>query len=224
MASFPQTITSETLEMSTTNYTLNDNQREAVHTWLFIFDKVQLTVAIIGASMNIFTFVTFFVTRSVSELMSLLLKHQALLDFSVCLFGAIILIQPWMWTVGVHAIDIAVCHVWHSQQIYWLAFFLSTWNLVLLAIERFLAVCKPFYHMKMTRSKMILYMVIIYIINIIIIIPMSFLLQFNDGQCRVHSGQDGSPLVTILFRFYGLFAFLSTYIAPCILFFILYIV
>ena len=184
--------------------------------WLMVFNRIQLTFAIAGALMNISTFVALNKARSLNRMVSFLMKHQALLDFFVCLFDAIIRQQPPMWGTGIQIIDIIVCYVWHSNVLAWLSFMISVWSLVLLAFDRFLAVCKPFIYMTMTKSKMILYISVIYIWNIGISIPLSiYVVEFNNGQC-----EHGMTLDFL--RYYDIFLSFSSYLAPCVLIVILY--
>ena len=120
------------VEATTLNYT---SGTLVVPLWQTVFNNIQLTVSITGALLNILTFMALNRVSSLNRLVSLLLKHQAFLDFLVCLFGAIIIQQPFMWTVGIHVIDITLCHVWHSLALYWWVVQISIWNLVLLAID-----------------------------------------------------------------------------------------
>ena len=54
-------------------------------------------------------------------------------------------------------LDELICHLWHSQWFFWMSMLISIWNLVLIAFERFLAVCKPLKHQDLTgKNTMIL--------------------------------------------------------------------
>ena len=215
------TTQSDLFQTVTTNVSNSEDDEELLPTWLVILNRFQLTVAIIGALMNIFTFVMLFRMRTISMLMSLLLKHQAFLDFLVCFLGAIIIEQPLLWTVGVKGLDIAICYIWHSQAPYWFVFSVAGWNLVLIAIERFLAVCKPFRHIILRKSKMMLYMIIVYVTILIFVIPIGFGVEFEKGQCKNSQNVFGGRADQWQ-QFNGIFYFMYAYFIPCVLFSILY--
>ena len=205
------------LDRNTTNSTTSMDYE--LPTWLMVLGRIQLIVAITGALLNISTFMFLHQAKSLNRMVSFLMKHQALLDFFVCLFGAIILLtqQEYMWKTGTQIIDIVVCYVWHSNMLYWWCFSLSVWSLVLLAIDRFMAVCKPFIYMNMTKVKMILCMVVIYASMISLTIPSSFyVIHFNNGQCEYR-------IITESLHFYSIFIFIASYFAPCFLIILLYV-
>ena len=112
-----------------------------------------------------------------------LLRHQALVDALICIMATIHIIQPVMFTIGNSVIDFIICQCWHrykfvnflreinnkfpiffSQAIYWATIFVSVYNLVLIAYERFLAICRPLRHEVFNEKqlKIILAMVYLY--------------------------------------------------------------
>ena len=80
-------------------------------------------------------------------------RHQALVDAIVCIMATIHIIQPVMFTLGYLPLDFIICQTWHGQAIYWAMIFVSIYNLVLIAFERFLAICKPFYHERFSERR-----------------------------------------------------------------------
>ena len=209
-----------TLEQNNESDTSNSTEEE-ISIWVISFDRLQLVFAIIGTILNLFTFLTLFWAPSVSKLMSILMKHQAFLDCLVCGMGTIILVQPFMWTVGIRAADIAICQLWHSQALYWGVFFLAGWNLVVLAVERVLAVCKPFVHANLTRAKMMLALIPVYIASVVCNLPAYFEARYTDGACESEYYFEGAN-VERFYYFYSIFYAFSFYFIPCVLFFVLY--
>ena len=72
-----------------------------------------------------------------------MLRHQALVDGIICIMATIHIIQPVMFMVNFPILDFIICQCWHGQAIYWAMIFISVYNLVLIAFERYLAICRP---------------------------------------------------------------------------------
>jgi len=113
----------------------------------------------------------------------LLLKHQALVDSWVCATGAIIFLQPPMWTTGNKYFDTVVCFIWHSQTPFWGALLLSVWNLAAIALERYMAICFPFMHGHFRKELSRNSIAVIYVVNVIVSIPCYFQVSFEHGVC-----------------------------------------
>ena len=64
-------------------------------------------------------------------------------DCLLCIQGCLIFTLPEMWAVGNAAFDSLVCHMWHSQTLYSFMTTLSIYNLITLAVERYLCICHP---------------------------------------------------------------------------------
>ena len=62
------------------------------------------------------------------------------------------IIQPVMFMLGIPVLDLLICQCWHGQALYWAMIFVSVYNLVLIAFERFLAICKPL-HLEQFNEK-----------------------------------------------------------------------
>ena len=118
-----------------------------VDMWRNVLDKLEIGVYIVGFVANTMTLITLMRNGDIfSRSTCLLLKHQALVDSWVCATGAIIFLQPQMWTTGNKYVDTAVCFLWHSQEPFWSAMLVSVWNLAAIALERYTSTCFPFKH------------------------------------------------------------------------------
>ena len=85
-------------------------EEEEQAAWIAVFDAVQLTCIIVGLLANVFTLVTLWRSgKDFSRPVLLLFRHQSVADCLVCLLAAIIMLQPFMWLTGVHALDVLVC-------------------------------------------------------------------------------------------------------------------
>ena len=132
--------------------------------WKLIMDKSQLTLTIIGTLANIATVIT--LSRHgepFSSIIRMLLKHQGVVDAFACSFAALLLVGKPNGVLGVFGLDTFICMLWHGQFIYWCAVFVSIYNLVLIACERYLAICHPFKHASFTKGKIYILIIVIYI-------------------------------------------------------------
>ena len=174
----------------------------------------QLILSIVGYVANKITFITL-VRNGDMFLPStcILLKHQALVDSWICAMGTILLLQPPMWTTGNTFVDAAVCYLWHGQGPFWGAILLSVWNLAAIAVERYMAVCRPFVYNHVQRQHVYYSIAALYIANIIIILPSFFQVHFDDGVCLSEFLIQG-PIGEQLFYAYCLVWFFAVYVLP----------
>lgn len=191
--------------------------------WLRIFDHVQLSVTVVGLVANMITVITLFkCRRRFSPLIIVLLQHQTAVDVLVCSQAIALLTQPPGWTTGCYIFDVIVCQTWHSQTFYWGAVNVSIWNLVLLAVERFLAVVYPFFHQRISVSKIIYAIIAVdFLVMVVLMGPSYFQTKFIDGSCQAVYYFPGDTFEKIMFS-YSVVIFFFTYAIPCTLFFIMY--
>ena len=145
------------------------------------------------------------------------IRNLAIVDTLICLLGVIITAQPFMWLPGQFIPDILVCFVWHSQMIYWALVFISVYSLVVLAYERFLAVCKPFSHQEFTHNKLYLFFLIMCFINILTSIAAVLQMRFFNGKCLSKFIMDTQGIY-IYFDVYVIYGVTFYHLIPCTLF------
>lgn len=189
--------------------------------FIFVFDKIQLVFAIIGAFLNLATYIILWASTSIAPMMSLVMKYQACFDFLVCAMGTVILVQPPNWLTGNIPADIAVCQLWHSQALYWGVFALAGWNLVGLAIERHMAIVRPIFYQTVGRKHIYYYLLPLYAIGFVCNLPAYFETNYRNGTCHSEYFFSG-PIAEGFFHFYHIFYFFSFYFIPCVLLFLLY--
>ena len=193
-----------------------------VDMWRNVLDKLEIGVYIVGFVANTMTLITLMRNGDIFPPSTcLLLKHQALVDSWVCATGAIIFLQPQMWTTGNKYFDTAVCFIWHSQEPFWGAILVSVWNLAAIALERYMAICFPFKHAKFREELSRKSIAVIYIANVIVSIPCFFQVRFEHGACiweNLIGGYTGKQV----FYAYVLFCFFARYALPVVAYVFLY--
>ena len=190
--------------------------------WEDIFDNVEAIILTVGFILNFVTFITFLLTcEKFSPLTRNLLRHQSFIDSAVCGIGLPMLLQPQMWTTGNTGFDMFVCQFWHGQAPYWNAVLISICNLVLISIERFFVVCKPFTYQSVSARSVWPMFVCIYLICTFMTSPSFFQTYFENGKCISGNFFPGEHLKRIVAA-YGFYWFFLAYSLPVALFFILY--
>ena len=224
------------LTESLTNYTrsnttmLNSSmQPEAgteTHTYVDIVKQTMLmsqnVMSVVGAVAN---FATMFVLRHGGSGFAgsylLLLKNQALVDFLVCTCSTIIMLQKPMWRTGDVALDTVVCAVWHSQLVYWVCVSTSVWNLVMIAYERFLAICRPFRHVDLTVGRTWRLVGLSYLIGSLTNSLCTVQTSMRRGACVSEYAIPGAAGQWV-FYVYGPVVFVTHWLAPVCFFIVLY--
>ena len=202
-------VTTRSIKQSTVAVTAD------VGTWRNYLVKLQIGVYIVGFVANTMTLITLMRKGDIfTPSTCLLLKHQALVDSWVCASGAIIFLQPQMWTTGNKYFDTAVCFIWHNQQPFWGAMLVSVWNLAAIALERYMAICFPFKNGKFREELSRNSIAVIYIVNVIVTMPCFIQVRFEHGACiweNVIGGYTGKQV----FYAYVLFCFFCRVCFAC---------
>ena len=120
------------------------------------------------------------------KLTNMFIIHQSILDFLTALFLLLTTLLPYdgrgYYTVG----DDMYCRMWVSRLPLWFFIHMSTYNLVLLTIERYFSVVHPILHkLSFTRAKALIGVGCIWALGIIYDIMTSTLTaKIEDGQCK----------------------------------------
>ena len=185
---------------------------------------LQNVITVMGLLANIITAITLVLNgKEFPRLTRILFIQQALLDSLVCLLAIILYSQRFMWMTGNATFDLLLCQVWHGQGIYWIVFQLSIWNLMLIAIERFLKIDRPFTHLNMRPNHIYLVLIVMFLFNIIIYIPAYLQTKYDEktGECYGKYYFD-TKAFTYFMSFIGLLYFGLLYAFPAASFIVLY--
>ena len=198
------------------------NNTSSVPSWVFIVDISQTVMAAIGMVANLFAlFVLMRPSNAFAMPLTMLLKHQSFLDALALCFTIIGVVQPPMWGIGNVFFDHIICHIWHSQALLWWSLFMSAQNLVCIAGERYLAVCRPFYYIKIRKNRVYCLIFCLYVYGITNFFGGVSQVLVVDGQCMFMYAYDSQALKTffVVFSIYWCIAFS---IVPCICFCVFY--
>ena len=230
-AAVPDTNQSDCDPLSVTTHTEDNAEHDTVFdqssesttlcecAWL---GNSQLVLSIIGYVANKVTFITLVRNGDMfSPAICLLLKHQALVDSWICAMGTILLLQPPMWKTGNKYIDAAVCHIWQDQAPFWGALLLAVWNLALIAVERYIAVCRPFGYAHL-QGKQVYYSIgVMYLANVVVSLPGYFQVRFDGSSC-LSEFFIGGEIGDKLYYAYCLIWFVAVYLLPITAYIYLY--
>ena len=190
--------------------------------WTVGVNTALCVIASTGALANALVLIVLTKGVKMSPVLILLFKHQCCADIIVCIFSAIISKEQVLRLFDDRVIDHILCHVWHSQSLYWLFVFVSAQNLVLIASERYLAVCKPFLFLRVKPKTTYLVLVGVYIYSTVCSLPLFFVREFVDGLCVEDMFDTQHPIKFQFFRIYPYIWLTTFYLLPTVSFCVFY--
>ena len=191
------------------------------HTATAVINLVQVAVSFSGFVANILTFVTLWRSgEKISNVLCLILRHLAAVDACACFIaGTYSVLPPKMWSWHHYHLDLATCYCWHSQLIFSVVIFISVWNLVVVAFERYVAVCHPLHRACVSYRDIRCALSLIYVAGTVFQLPTAFQVRFTQGQCLPMLYFAGSYE---FFYAYSIWCLFSFYIVPLLILSVLY--
>ncbi|XP_071849205.1 beta-1 adrenergic receptor-like [Apostichopus japonicus] len=150
------------------------------------------------------------------------IANQSLADLvSFILLSSSFLLPPiYMSGIGYSHNRLAsfICVIWQSRFLPWASLKVSTANLVVLTLERFLAVVYPYtYRERINLRRAVTLSLSVWVIGLLVKIPWASLYSVSDGICKHGERSEFSTY------FFAWFVFLFTVIIPCSLMVFVYI-
>lgn len=181
-----------------------------------LLQSVATLLTFVGLISNLTTIVTLISNRSMlPDIGRFLLIHQAGVDAFVCLLGILMYSQSFMWMTGNSIVDLFLCQAWHGQALYWTAVFVSVWNVILFAVERFIKINYPFYYTRLLTRDIVKALAPIYISAVIFLLPAYLQVRYDDfcGKCFNEYYVEAIEFEHFM-KFYGVFWFSIVYAIP----------
>ena len=190
--------------------------------WEVILDETQFVMALVGIIANLLTLVTLMKNGDeFQDIILMLLKYQSLIDGINCTTVLLIFKLPLVTHTGNYVVDSILCHLWTTQHLYWTGMFLSTWNLVCLALERYICVCHPLKYHQLTKSKMRLIILFFFFLGAFYLLPGVFQTNMRSGYCVNELYWSSKEFATFFFIWVFSF-FFAVYGIPTVLFIFAY--
>ena len=157
-----------------------------------------------------------------TPLILLLIKHQSVVDMIACGIGTLRQMLPaGNWLTGNRIADFVVCYFWHSQGIFWTVVSVSIWNLVLIGVERYIMICKPFLYISVTRKHVRYAFVALHCVCLVCMIPVFLQMHFVDDECLSEHYFRGD-FSHHFYIGYGFFLLIAFYVLPVVAFIFIY--
>ena len=188
-----------------------------------VINNVQLAMTGIGFFANGAAYLTLTCnSEHLSPLILLIIKHQSLVDMVACGMGTLYQVLPATnWSIGSRIADFVVCYVWHSQGLFWVFVSVSIWNLVLIGIERYVMICKPFLYASVTKKHCRYAFGGLYFGCFVSMIPGYLQMHFVDDHCVAEHYFRGE-FSRHFYTGYSFFIIMAFYILPVAAFVFLY--
>ena len=193
----------------------------ASHGW-FSLNIIGTLINLVGVICNLITFVTLKLnSKGFSPVSRMILQNQAITDSFVCIMGIIFFTQKYLWMTSNHFFNTFLCHVWHSQAIFWSGVLLSVWNVVIITVDRFILINHPLKHRDIQPKNIYSVFVITCILCILVLLPgyLGYFTKYDEKSSECLPELQFSSAGFIIFMFWW---FIIYYAVPGATFIVVY--
>ncbi|XP_038050826.1 galanin receptor type 2-like [Patiria miniata] len=176
----------------------------------------QTFVGLVGICGNGLVCVVIAKVRFMHTLTNAFIFNQALIDLLGSLLVLLSSLVPIPDPLPPGASGVLLCRLWISKYFNWVMFTASTFNLVALTLERYLAIVFPFrYQVLGTRKNAIVTILIVWVSAFLFISYGIFIRYYEAGQCKQKLVAHPQAL--------GVAVFMVTYLLPVIVMIVAYV-
>ena len=163
-------------------------------------------IGIVGNGLVLLTILRF---RELRTITNVFIINQSVIDMTSSIFLIALFVVPNPDVPKQPALAGLVCSLWNSRYIFWASVISSTFNLVVVTIERYLAVVYPaFYRNKMSYRRAAALTIAPWLLGFGYETYWAVVNQYSNGKCVVRYK---SPLVQAII---GCVTFILTYLLP----------
>lgn len=154
--------------------------------WIRAVDDLAIGINVFGLIGNFIVIATIVYNHFRPLKASVMIGHQAFVDFIICIISIANLsfYGHHVPLTGNEHIDTFICYVWNSKLFYWIFVSVSVLCLILLSVDRFLAVKKAMFYRTIKPKSLVITSLTFYPISIMVNTP--FLIDtvtIENGKC-----------------------------------------
>lgn len=179
---------------------------------------VQGGLTFAGAVGNLLVIITLIRRRYQSQFACAMFIHQTVMDFFVCVISLIIILTRNRTLVfGLPVLDAAICHIWESQLIYWYFVFLSVQNLIMIGLDRYLAVFRPLSYKGLRYKDAAIFLFVLHLYSLMVNVADVFMMRFDaTNQTCLSEHLFPTAASAYFFNAYGIIWFFLVYLIPVV--------
>ncbi|XP_041478857.1 trissin receptor-like [Lytechinus variegatus] len=138
--------------------------------------------------------------------------NQSIIDLVTSILLFLMFIAPPLPLPESEPVAKLICAVWNSKYIFWGMSIASTFNLILLTLERYFAVVFPVvYHVHFSNRRVPFLAALPWLVGLVFQIYWAVANQYSDGQCIIKHTSRQSQIVV------GILVFLLVYVIPMVI-------
>ena len=142
--------------------------------------------------------------------------NQSLIDLLASLLFLLYNVIPIPKPIPPGVTGVLLCSLWVSEYFVWMFFYMSTFNLVALTLERYLAIVFPFrYQVLGTRRNVIVTILCVWVFASLFNLTEMFLYHYENGKCKRNVMAHSVVYDTV--------TFIVMYLLPVIIMLVVYI-